>query len=1019
MVYESDVFSLRAMEAPSLDLSLDFIYIFCIYMTFTLHSYNSRGLGSGRMDYIAELLSKTDFLLIQEHWLLNENLGVFHNISNVSCHGVSAMDSSQVLVGRPHGGCSILWKSSLSCKVIPIDSSSPRFCAVLVQLLNLSLLIVNFYMPVDTRHDRENDCEFCEILMEASAIASECGADHVIYGGDFNTDFLRSASLHTISLNSFCTQEVVCEPLGSIDYTYENVFTGDRSYIDHFLITDSLRTFVKAYGCTHDGHNLSDHSTIFLKVEVPVDHVTLAQVDRKPRLRWEKAVDAIPHYQARMRSLLGDLTVPSGSLLCDNLCCTEHQLEIQQYADALVSVLQIAADDSIPKSKRKSARVPGWNDEVREHRDTAIFWHALWKQCGSPQTGWVAQIRRSTRAVYHRAKRCVDNRRHTIVASKMASSLASGDSRDLWVETKKINNAGRPSPSTMDGVTGEISIADVFASNYEDLYNSVSYSQPEMGTLQEEIRMRINDTCCGGNCCKPHHVTPHTVDGAVRKLNKGKTDGVISTDHLINSCPELKVHLSFLFTCMIRHGFASSQLVTSVIVPIPKNTRKSLNNSSNYRGIALNSPVGKMFELVVLEDHRDVLSSSHLQFGYKKGLSTSSCTFVADEVIQYYLSRNTDVHVMLLDASKAFDCVNHLTLFRTLLEKGLCPLVVRVVLQMHICQLLTVRWNSAHSKTFSASNGVKQGGILSPIFFSIYTDKMLDALSRCGSGCHIGDVFCGALAYADDIVLLAPGRSSLRCLLDTACECARVLNLKFNGAKSQYIVMDAAPSSVPVTSISFCGVEVPRVEDGLHLGNIIGACSGSKAVTRAVYDLNRRTNVLLSRFQFCSPEVRYTLFQSQCMIAYGSQLWDFSSDEVKRFYTAWRVNVRKVWGLPRATHTSLLPGICNARSPEDQLLSRSLNFFKTALRTSNPVLSLCARLAHSGSASAVSNTISHISCRFNVRRACVGHSFASIPQSPEVEPLSSLVRDLIISLHCYFGEDRTELESILKSVCVD
>ena len=157
-------------------------------------------------------------------------------------------------------------------------------------------------------------------------------------------------------------------------------------------------------------------------------------------------------------------------------------------------------------------------------------------------------------------------------------------------------------------------------------------------------------------------------------------------------------------------------------------------------------------------------------------------------------------------------------------------------------------------------------------------------------------------------------RSSLWDMFDVARECANKLDLRFNGAKSQYIVMDAAPSSVPVASIRFCGVDVPRVESGLHLGNVLGLGSNSKSIAKGVSDLNQRTNVILSRFPFCPPEVRYALFRSHCMIAYGSQLWDFDSEAIRKFFTSWRINVRRLWRLPRTTHCSLLPGVCNDRA---------------------------------------------------------------------------------------------------------
>jgi hypothetical protein len=47
----------------------------------------------------------------------------------------------------------------------------------------------------------------------------------------------------------------------------------------------------------------------------------------------------------------------------------------------------------------------------------------------------------------------------------------------------------------------------------------------------------------------------------------------------------------------------------------------------------------------------------------------------------------------------------------------------------------------------------------------VYIDGLLMALSNAGVGCYIGNNFVGALAYADDIVLLAPSASALRRML--------------------------------------------------------------------------------------------------------------------------------------------------------------------------------------------------------------------------------------------------------------
>ena len=51
---------------------------------------------------------------------------------------------------------------------------------------------------------------------------------------------------------------------------------------------------------------------------------------------------------------------------------------------------------------------------------------------------------------------------------------------------------------------------------------------------------------------------------------------------------------------------------------------------------------------------------------------------------------------------------------------------------------------------------MKQGGVLSPILFSVYIDELLTRLKHSGYGCMVGHVYCGAFAYADDIALVAP-----------------------------------------------------------------------------------------------------------------------------------------------------------------------------------------------------------------------------------------------------------------------
>ena len=73
--------------------------------------------------------------------------------------------------------------------------------------------------------------------------------------------------------------------------------------------------------------------------------------------------------------------------------------------------------------------------------------------------------------------------------------------------------------------------------------------------------------------------------------------------------------------------------------------------------------LGKLLDKVILANHTMALKSSDLQLDFKSGSSTTACTFVLDEVVNYYTRNGGDVHVVLLDAGKAFDRVDLIKLF--------------------------------------------------------------------------------------------------------------------------------------------------------------------------------------------------------------------------------------------------------------------------------------------------------------------------------------------------------------------
>ena len=88
------------------------------------------------------------------------------------------------------------------------------------------------------------------------------------------------------------------------------------------------------------------------------------------------------------------------------------------------------------------------------------------------------------------------------------------------------------------------------------------------------------------------------------------------------------------------------------------------------------------------------------------------------------------------------------------------------------------------SEYFTVENGVKQGVVISPIFFSIYIDPLLLQLRNSGYDCHLNGVYMGALFNADDIRVIAPSIGGINAMLKLCDNYATVYNVIFNSKKT-------------------------------------------------------------------------------------------------------------------------------------------------------------------------------------------------------------------------------------------
>ena len=314
------------------------------------------------------------------------------------------------------------------------------------------------------------------------------------------------------------------------------------------------------------------------------------------------------------------------------------------------------------------------------------------------------------------------------------------------------------------------------------------------------------------------------------------------------------------------------------------------------------------------------------------------CTLALKEVVKYYTSRKGQVYCCLLDATKAFDRVRFDKLFSILQTRGLPNGVIRLLMDMYRRQKVRTTWGGSHSSTFTTINGVRQGGVLSPILFAIYIDVLLDRLESSGIGCYVGDEYMGALGSADDLSLLAPTLYSLKCMIRICEDFATEYDIAFNGTKTVCMWFHgrrtAPVRDMPVITLG--NTPLSWSNTAKHLGNIISSdITDGDEIRAKRSDFIGRVNSAIANFKYVPRDICSRVFVSQCCHLYGSQAWAIDNNHIETFCVSWNRAVRKLWFLPNTARSCILPYLVGTKSIRQQILSRVASLYNSIRKGHN------------------------------------------------------------------------------------
>ena len=471
-----------------------------------------------------------------------------------------------------------------------------------------------------------------------------------------------------------------------------------------------------------------------------------------------------------------------------------------------------------------------------------------------------------------------------------------------------------------------------------------------------DIKSKLQGLINENSLREVNKVTAEVVKQACSKLKPGKLDvtGSYSSDIFLHGPDVLFDLLANVFRSYLVHASVTPQILSYAFLPLFKGGLKDPSRFDSYRAIAGASQLLKLFEYVILLVWGEVLDSDSMQFGFKAGVSTTQCSWLVNEVTTYFMRRCIAVSACLLDCSKAFNKCRFDKLFSKLIEKGLPAIVVRVLIFMYEEQTGWVTLSGKQSTSFTITNGTRQGSVLSPVIFSVYLDDLLRELRRLQLGCSIGGCWFGACGYADDLIIMAPNREVLQRMLDICEDYAVDHNLTFSTdpvparSKTKCIYFCGRPGHVRYPQpVQLGGKDLPWVESADHLGHCVSQMTNmEKDCQRARAIFIRKSLEIREQFSFANPENIMQAVQIFCMYAYGSKLWDLSSQVAEQYFKSWNTCVKLVHGLPRNTFTYLVEGFLSGSqvSLRNQALSRYPGFYRGLLNSPSKEVKMLARM---------------------------------------------------------------------------
>jgi Reverse transcriptase (RNA-dependent DNA polymerase) len=394
----------------------------------------------------------------------------------------------------------------------------------------------------------------------------------------------------------------------------------------------------------------------------------------------------------------------------------------------------------------------------------------------------------------------------------------------------------------------------------------------------------------------------------------GITSNAVGLDGI--SIRFLRVLLPFILNHVLHvfnHAITCSVFPASwkqvIVRPVAKVSSPS--GLSDFRPISIVSVLSKGFERILHEqvlgyvDREGFLSDR--QSGFRRGHSTTTALVRVTEDLRLAMVEGKVTVLALLDFSKAFDCVNHqLFLYVLATEYRFGSSGGNMISSFLSDRSMVIEVDGSKSSPRSVLSGVPQGSVPSPLFFSMFIDRLRFVLRHCNFHFYADDLQIYLSGNKEDIAdIIARVNEDLEAIFQWSTENGLLLN----PGKTQAMVVSNGAVVGPLPSLFLGGVPLEWRDEVNDLGLIIDSRLRFDGQVTKVCKKVYATLYRLRLLKFMTPKsVRLKLCKAlliphffYCDVIYSR----LGVADFRRLEVAFNSCTRYVFGLRRFDHLSV------------------------------------------------------------------------------------------------------------------